>query len=139
MKYACVYYHLSGLLTWCVRPPNAFDKVQRVVGQGFIETALASLLYERTTSLLGEQGISGNHLHVNAMATGAVVALINGPPGEVYRLGSATGCNSRQVPDGRHSCMYVSELSIPFSLESMHTAVRVETLAAIAHAYKFTW
>lgn len=99
-KYARMYYHLSGLPIVCVRPANAFGEGQRVyAGQGFIGTAIASLLDERTISIFGEQGTVRDYLHVHDMATGILAALVDGQPGEVYNLGSATGYSNRQVLD----------------------------------------
>jgi UDP-glucose 4-epimerase len=99
-KYAHMYYHFNKLPIVCVRPANAFGEGQRVyAGQGFIGTAIASLLDGRTISVFGQEGTIRDYLHVRDMATGIVAALVDGQPGEVYNLGSQTGYSNRQVLD----------------------------------------
>ena len=97
-KYARMYYHMSQLPIVCVRPANAFGEGQRVyAGQGFIGTAIASMLDGRTLSLFGQEGTIRDYLHVHDMACGIVAALVDGQPGEVYNLGSGIGYSNRQV------------------------------------------
>lgn len=99
-KYARMYYHMSQLPIVCVRPANAFGEGQRVyAGQGFIGTAIASLLDGQPLSLFGHQGTVRDYLHVRDMARGIVAALYDGQPGEVYNLGSGQGYSNRQVLD----------------------------------------
>lgn len=99
-KYAHFYYHMSGLPVVCVRPANAFGAGQRVyAGQGFIATAIASLLDGRTIDIFGAEGTIRDYLHVRDMASGIVAALVDGQPGEVYNLGSGVGYSNRQVVD----------------------------------------
>lgn len=99
-KYAHLYYHISQLPIVCVRPANAFGEGQRVyAGQGFIGTAIASLLDGRTLSLFGQEGTVRDYLHVRDMARGIVAALVDGQPGEVYNMGSGQGYSNRQVLD----------------------------------------
>jgi UDP-glucose 4-epimerase len=97
-KYARMYQHMSQLPIVCVRPANAFGEGQRVyAGQGFIGTAIASLLDGRTLTLFGSEGTIRDYLHVQDMARGIVAALVDGQPGEVYNLGSGVGYSNRQV------------------------------------------
>lgn len=99
-KYAHMYFHFSKLPIVCVRPANAFGPGQRVyAGQGFIGTAIASLLDNRTIDIFGEEGTIRDYLHINEMAAGIVAALIDGRPGEVYNLGSGEGHSNRHVVD----------------------------------------
>ena len=99
-KYAHMYYHFSELPVVCVRPANAFGPGQRAyAGQGFIGTAIASLLDGRPIDIFGEDGTIRDYLHVHDMATGIVAALVDGRPGEVYNLGSGEGNSNRQVVD----------------------------------------
>lgn len=99
-KYAHMYFHFSKLPVVCVRPANAFGPGQRVyAGQGFVGTAIASLLDGRTIDIFGEEGTIRDYLHVHDMATGIVAALIAGRPGEVYNLGSGEGHSNRHVVD----------------------------------------
>lgn len=97
-KYAQMYFHFSKLPVVCVRPANAFGPGQRVyAGQGFVGTAIASLLDGRSIDIFGERGTIRDYLHVRDMATGIVAALADGRPGEVYNLGSGEGHSNRDV------------------------------------------
>lgn len=99
-KYAHMYFESKGLPIVCVRPSNAFGEGQRTyAGQGFIATAIASILDGRELTLFGEQGTIRDYLHVADVAAGIVVALLHGRPGEVYNLGSSQGLTNRQVLD----------------------------------------
>jgi len=99
-KYAYLYHHMYQLPIVCVRPANAFGEGQRAyAGQGFIGTAIASLLDGRVLSLFGKEGTVRDYLHVQDMARGIVAALVDGHPGEVYNLGSGQGYSNRQVLD----------------------------------------
>lgn len=97
-KYAHMYFESKGLPIVCVRPANAFGEEQRTYsGQGFIATAIASILDGRELTLFGEQGTIRDYLHVADVAAGIVAALLHGRPGEVYNLGSSQGLSNRQV------------------------------------------
>lgn len=97
-KYAHMYFETKGLPIVCVRPSNAFGEGQRpYAGQGFIATAIASILDERELTLFGEQGTIRDYLHVADVAGGIVAALLHGRPGEVYNVGSSRGLTNRQV------------------------------------------
>ncbi|MBD2766425.1 NAD-dependent epimerase/dehydratase family protein [Hymenobacter sp. BT664] len=99
-KYARLFYETCGLPVVCVRPSNAFGEGQRAYsGQGFIGTAIASILDGKVLSLYGEKGTVRDYLHVYDMARGIVAALLRGQPGEVYNVGSGQGLNNRQVLD----------------------------------------
>jgi len=72
-KYAHIYFESKGLPIVCVRPANAFGEGQRTYsGQGFIATAIASVLDGRELTLFGEQGTIRDYLHVADVATGIV-------------------------------------------------------------------
>lgn len=97
-KYAHLYYATSQLPIVCVRPSNAFGEGQRVyAGQGFIATAIASLIDHRTLDLFGEEGTIRDYLHVQDVARGIIAALIDGHAGQVYNLGSGIGYSNRQI------------------------------------------
>lgn len=99
-KYAHMYFESKSLPIVCVRPSNAFGEGQRTYsGQGFIATAVASILDGRALTLFGEQGTIRDYLHVADVAAGIVAALLHGRPGEVYNLGSSQGLTNRQVLD----------------------------------------
>ena len=97
-KYAHMYFESNNLPIVCVRPSNAFGAWQRAYsGQGFIATAIASVLDRRELTLFGEHGTVRDYLYVKDMAAGIVAALLHGRPGEVYNVGSGQGLTNRQV------------------------------------------
>jgi UDP-glucose 4-epimerase len=97
-KYAYLYYHMYKLPIVCIRPSNAFGEGQRVyAGQGFIGTAIASLLDGKVLNIFGPEGTIRDYLHVHDMARGIVAALIKGQPGEVYNLGSGKGYSNIEI------------------------------------------
>ena len=97
-KYAYLYHHIQQLPIVCVRPSNAFGEGQRVyAGQGFIGTAIASLLDGRVLNIFGQEGTVRDYLHVQDMARGIIAALLGGLPGEVYNLGSGQGYNNTEI------------------------------------------
>ena len=99
-KYAHMYFESRNLPIVCVRPSNAFGEGQRAYsGQGFIATAIASILDGRELTLFGPNGTIRDYLHVTDMAAGIVAALLHGRPGEVYNIGSSQGLSNRQVLD----------------------------------------
>lgn len=99
-KYAHLYHTTAQLPIVCVRPSNAFGEGQRVyAGQGFVGTAIASLLDRRTLDLFGAEGTIRDYLHVRDIARGVVAALVDGHAGQIYNLGSGIGHSNRQVLD----------------------------------------
>lgn len=99
-KYAHMYFESHDLPIICVRPSNAFGEGQRAYsGQGFIATAIASVLDGRELTLFGQHGTIRDYLHVTDMAAGIVAALLHGRPGEVYNIGSSQGLTNREVLD----------------------------------------
>ena len=97
-KYAHMYFDMYQLPVVCVRPANAYGEGQPAyAAQGFIATAIASILDQRELLLYGEHGTIRDYLHVADMATGIVAALETGVPGEIYNLGSGQGLSNRQV------------------------------------------
>ena len=97
-KYAHMYFDMYQLPVVCVRPANAYGEGQLAYApQGFIATAIASILDQRELFLYGEHGTIRDYLHVTDMAAGIVAALETGVPGEVYNLGSGQGLTNRQV------------------------------------------
>lgn len=97
-KYARLFYETRGLPIVCVRPSNPFGEGQRAYsGQGFVGTAIASVLDGKPLSLFGENGTVRDYLHVRDVARGIVAALLHGRAGEVYNIGSGQGLSNREV------------------------------------------
>lgn len=99
-KYAKMFYELRSLPVVCVRPANAYGEGQRpFTGQGFIATAIASILRGEELILFGEAGTVRDYIHVTDVARGIVSALIQGKPGSCYNLGSGVGRSNKEVLD----------------------------------------
>lgn len=119
-KYAHLYFETAKLPIVCVRPANAYGEGQRPYsGQGFIATAIASILEGKELTLFGENGTVRDYLHVTDMATGILAALDVGQPGEVYNVGSSQGLNNREI----------LELLEPLAANSGHN-IKVQMLPA---------
>jgi UDP-glucose 4-epimerase len=65
-KYALMYHEIYGLPVVCIRPANAYGEGQiPYVGQGFISTAIASILQNKDILLFGEHGTTRDYIHVD--------------------------------------------------------------------------
>jgi UDP-glucose 4-epimerase len=99
-KYAFMFHELESLPVVCVRPGNAYGEGQKpFVGQGFVATAIVSILQRRELVLFGESGTIRDYLHVSDVAEGILASLEHGTPGECYNIGSGMGLSNREVLD----------------------------------------
>ena len=99
-KYGYMFMKLKGLPVVTVRPANAFGERQKpFTGQGFVATAMASVLRRQEMFLYGCSGTVRDYVHVTDVAMGIVAALDSGRPGAVYNLGSGEGRSNRDVLD----------------------------------------
>lgn len=97
-KYALMYGEACGLPVVCVRPANAYGEGQRpFAGQGFVATAIASILRGREVLIYGENGTLRDYIHVTDVAAGIVAALEKGAPGSCYNVGTGVGFSNRDV------------------------------------------
>jgi UDP-glucose 4-epimerase len=154
-KYAHMYFENRGLPAVAVRPSNAFGARQRpYVGQGFIGTAIASIIDGKTINLFGEQGTIRDYLYVKDMAEGIVSALVDGVVGEVYNIGSGIGLTNKQVLDAirplAHQAGYDIKLNIlpsrPFDVpvnildsKKLHQATGWSPATPFSDAIAETW
>lgn len=84
----------------CVRPANAYGEGQRpFVGQGFVATAIASVLKCREITLFGETGTIRDYIHVTDVANGIIAALDRGTPGSCYNIGTGVGRSNKDILD----------------------------------------
>ena len=84
----------------CVRPANAYGEGQKAfTGQGFVATAIATILERQNVVLFGETGTIRDYIHVTDVATAIVDVLDHGSPGECYNIGSGIGWNNRDILD----------------------------------------
>jgi len=99
-KYALMFKELKALPVVCVRPANAFGEGQRpFAGQGFVATAIASILRKQEIVLFGETGTVRDYIHVADVANGIIAALEHGELGSCYNIGSGTGRSNRDILD----------------------------------------
>ena len=97
-KYAQMYCRLRALPIVCVRPSNPFGEGQQpFVGQGFVATAIASILRKQEIKIFGSQGTVRDYIYVSDVAKGLVAALDHGVTGECYNVGSAQGSSNLEV------------------------------------------
>jgi len=91
-KYALMYQYSKGLPVVIVRPANAYGEQQKAYsGQGFIATAMASILNNKSITLYGKEGTIRDYIHVQDVALGILAALEKGKPGSIYNIGSGEG------------------------------------------------
>ncbi len=117
-KYAHLYAATHGLRVICVRPGNAYGVGRRpYIGQGFISTAMASLMHGQPIKIFGGCGVIRDYVYVTDLAAGIVSALERGHLSETYNIGSAVG----------RSNMDVVEVMTPLLTDCGHE-IRVEHL-----------
>lgn len=99
-KYALMFHRLHDLPVTIVRPGNAFGAGQRAfTGQGFIATAMASVIKGDPVTVFGERGTVRDYVHVADVARGIAAALDRGAPGEIYNIGTGVGRSNLDVVD----------------------------------------
>lgn len=97
-KYAGMFGLVPDLLITVVRPANAYGEEQRgLTGQGFIATAMHSILQRREIEIFGAEGTVRDYIHVSDIATGILAALESGEAGQVYNVGSGEGRSNLDV------------------------------------------
>lgn len=97
-KYALMFHRVHGVPVSIVRPANAYGPGQRpFTGQGFIATAMGSILKQEEVTVFGESGTVRDYVHVADVARGIMAVLQSGGAGQVYNLGSGIGRNNRDV------------------------------------------
>lgn len=97
-NYARMYHLLKKLPVICVRPGNVYGEMQRpFAGQGFIATAIASIMLQKQLHLFGPEGTVRDYIHVEDVASAVVALLENGIPGQIYNIGTGKGRSNRDV------------------------------------------
>lgn len=97
-KYGQMFHQLTGLPVVIVRPGNAYGEGQRpFIGQGFVATAMGSILGGTEIVLFGERGTIRDYLHVDDVVHGIAAALEHGIPGRAYNIGSGVGRSNREI------------------------------------------
>lgn len=99
-KYAMMFSELKGLPVICVRPGNAYGEGQKpFVGQGFISTAIASILKGQEVTIFGETGTVRDYIHVADIADAVIVALDRGRANSSYNIGTGAGRSNKDILD----------------------------------------
>jgi UDP-glucose 4-epimerase len=97
-KYGYMYYKLSNLPIICLRPSNAFGPYQLPFrGQGFIATAIVSILNGKPIHLFGANGTVRDYLYVEDLCQAINDAFIKAEPGEVYNVSTGKGINNFEI------------------------------------------
>jgi UDP-glucose 4-epimerase len=97
-NYAYLYAATHGLKFICVRPANAYGAGQKpFAGQGFISTAIASVMRGQPIKIFGQSGSVRDYIYVSDLAAGIVCALESGSLSETYNIGSGVGLSNMDV------------------------------------------
>ncbi len=99
-KYAAMYGLQRGIPIICLRPGNIYGEGQMPFrGQGFVATAIGSVLARRPITVFGSTGTVRDYIHVEDAARAVLAALEAGVPGTAYNVGTGRGLNNAQVLD----------------------------------------
>jgi UDP-glucose 4-epimerase len=99
-KYAIMFGELKGLPVICVRPGNAYGEGQKpFAGQGFISTAIASILKGQEVTIFGESGTIRDYIHAADIADGIIAVLDDGAQGACYNIGTGIGRSNKDILD----------------------------------------
>lgn len=99
-KYALMFGNHHDLPIVILRPANAFGEGQApFTGQGFIATAMASIIKNKEVVLFGESGMIRDYIHASEIAAAIVASIEKGKPGVCYNIGSGVGRSNKEVLD----------------------------------------
>lgn len=97
-KYAALYRATHGLNVVVVRPANAYGVGQKPFsGQGFISSAIGSILRGEPIKIFGGTGTIRDYIYVKDLADGILASLNHGRDGEVYNLGTGHGFSNLDI------------------------------------------
>ncbi len=97
-NYARMFHVLKDLPVICIRPGNAYGEGQKpFVGQGFVATAIASILTGRKLSLFGRKGTVRDYIYVEDIASAIIAALNHGNSGDIYNVGTGQGKSNLDI------------------------------------------
>jgi len=97
-RYAYLYAVTRGLKVTCVRPANPYGEGQRpYAGQGFVSTAMATVMEGRAITIFGDQGTVRDYIYIDDLVEGIVVVLENSAVNETYNIGSSIGLSNMDV------------------------------------------
>ena len=117
-NYARLFAVNNGLNFVCVRPSNAYGVGQRpFVGQGFISTAIASIMQGKAIKIFGLEGTVRDYLYVSDLAAGITSALQHGHLSETYNLSSGVGLSNADVVAAMTPCL--TEMGFQVNVENL--------------------
>ncbi|MCE5340854.1 MAG: GDP-mannose 4,6-dehydratase [Planctomycetaceae bacterium] len=97
-KYAMMFYEIHNLPVICVRPANAYGEGQKAfTGQGFIASAICSILQKKKIQLYGDTGTVRDYIHIDDLTNGILLALRSGKIGNCYNIGTGLGKNNIEI------------------------------------------
>jgi len=97
-KYGQMYRAINALPIVIVRPGNAYGEGQPPFrGQGFIATAIATILKGGKIKIYGTKGTIRDYIYVDDVASGIIAALDHGEIGECYNIGTGIGRSNIEV------------------------------------------
>jgi len=97
-KYGFMFNHLKKLPIIVLRPGNAYGEGQKPFsGQGFIATAMASVLEKKEIIVFGQEGTIRDYIHVKDLARATRLAIEKGKDGECYNIGSGQGLSNIDI------------------------------------------
>ena len=99
-KYAMMFHASDRLPVICLRPGNAYGQRQQPFrGQGFVATAIASILLGRAVEVFGETGSIRDYIHVDDICGAITRALDAGQIGAAYNVGTGVGTSNLMILD----------------------------------------
>lgn len=102
-KYAMMYWCVHGVPIQIVRPGNPYGPGQRPFsGQGFIATAIGSILQGKKVPIFGGGKTVRDYLYIDDLVKGIVSVMDGGRVGEIYNIGSGSGLSNIQVLESLH-------------------------------------
>ena len=105
-KYGKMYHDTRQLPIIIVRPANAYGEGQQpFMGQGFIPTAIATVLQGKKIRIYGEKGTVRDYIHSSDVAGGIIAALDHGAIGACYNIGTGIGRTNFEVVESIASLM----------------------------------
>jgi UDP-glucose 4-epimerase len=82
----------------CLRTEHLFrESLSPITGQGFIATAMGSIMHRKPVKIFGQRGTVRDYIYVSDLAAGILDALEKGRFSETYNLGSGVGRSNMDV------------------------------------------
>jgi len=97
-KYGLMYFHTNDFPFVIARPSNAYGIGQRInTGQGFIITAIDSIVNEREITIFGKEGTIRDYIYVTDIACGLADLIESSKSGEAYNIGTGVGKSNLDI------------------------------------------